>query len=293
MSTPRSSSPPLRASNNVAGSDLQLIWGARTDVGLRRRTNEDALIAEYPVFLVADGMGGHEAGGQASERALAAFRPLVGHGAVTIEQLNQAFREAAREVGAIEARRAAAGTTISGAAVSEHDGQTYWLVVNLGDSRTYRLSAGELEQISVDHSAVQELIDEGKLAPSDAEGHPERHVITKAIGAGSRAEPDYWLIPANDGDRLLVCSDGLSKELGAAEIAQVLLQERSPDAAASRLVHQALLRGGRDNVTVIVVDAHGGLDDDYPTAPAIGEDELEVDTVPRIEAQGGSDDGQV
>ncbi len=273
---------------------IELSWGARTDTGLRRRVNEDALIAEFPLFLVADGMGGHEAGELASERALAAFRPLVGRPTVSIEDLAGAFAEAVTAVAGIGTRAAAAGTTLTGVAVAEHDGAGYWLVLNLGDSRTYRMAAGELEQISVDHSAVQELIDAGRLAAEDAEQHPERHVITKAIGAGSRSEPDYWLLPAHAGDRLLVCSDGLSRELDAGHIARVLTEEVAPQAAATRLVHEALLHGGHDNVTVIVIDAQALPDDDHPTArvPDPEEDGDEAETVPRVKLEGARD-GQV
>lgn len=273
-------------------SGVELSWGSRTDTGLRRRLNEDALIAEFPLFLVADGMGGHEAGEVASERALAAFRPLVGRDAVAIDDLAGAFAEAVRLVAGIDTQAAAAGTTVSGVAVAEHEGASYWLVVNLGDSRTYRLAGGALKQISVDHSAVQELIDAGRLAVEDAEQHPERHVITKAIGAGSKAEPDYWLLPAHVGDRMLVCSDGLSRELDAEQIARVLREEISPQSAAIRLVHEALLHGGHDNVTVIVIDAHSTLDDDHPTARVDDQDGDDADTVPRAEAE-GSGDGQV
>ena len=269
---------------------IQLAWGARTDIGLRREANEDSLIADYPLFLVADGMGGHEAGNVASERALGAFRHLIGRNAVTLDEFTAAFRVAVTEVEQIESQRAA-GTTISGLAVSEHDGASYWLVMNIGDSRTYRLADGILEQISVDHSVVQELIEQGKLDPIDAEHHPERHVITKAVGAGSHTEPDYWLTPASRGDRLLVCSDGLSKELDHQEIALVLLTEPAPEAAAARLVNEALLRGGRDNVSVIVVDALSVAEDDFATIPVTGE-EPEMDTVPRVSRQEGATGGQ-
>lgn len=274
---------------------IQLAWGARTDVGLRRKVNEDTLIAEFPLFLVADGMGGHEAGDVASVRALDAFRHLIGRPTVSLDEVHAAFRAAARDVAGIEAVRAA-GTTISGVAVSEQDGTAYWLVINIGDSRTYRLTGGRLEQISVDHSAVQELLDQGRLRPQDAETHAERHVITKAVGAGSRAEPDYWMLPVRTGDRLLVCSDGLSREVGFESLQDVLSHELTPDAAAVRLVHEALLHGGRDNVTVIVVDAvrvaDAATEDEFPTVPS-GLDEVEVDTVPREEidqSEGGGDD---
>ena len=274
---------------------VELAWGARTDVGLRRKVNEDTLIADFPLFLVADGMGGHEAGDVASERALEAFRHLIGQPTVSLDEVHAAFRNAVRDVAGIEAVRAA-GTTISGVAVSQQGGGSYWLVINIGDSRTYRLSAGRLEQISVDHSAVQELLEQGRLQPQDAETHAGRHVITKAVGAGSRAEPDYWMLPARAGDRLLVCSDGLSREVGFDRLRDVLTEEAAPEAAAVRLVHEALLHGGRDNVTVIVIDAlsvsDDAVDDDYPTVPSVF-DEVEVDTVPRAgidESEGGGDD---
>ncbi len=266
---------------------IELVWGARTDVGRHRKANEDALIAEFPVFLVADGMGGHEAGDVASERALAAFRPLVGRDSVSLEDFSTAFHQAAREVAAIQVQRSA-GTTISGVAVSESGGVSYWLVLNIGDSRTYRLASGRLEQISVDHSVVQELIDEGRLAPAQAESHPERHVITKAVGAGSRAEPDYWLIPATSGDRLLICSDGLSKEVAAEEIGQILAGSGDPQALADRLVQSALEHGGHDNVTVIVVDAvNARVDDEFPTVPNVTA-EPDYETVPRIDTDEGA-----
>ncbi len=276
---------------------IELAWGARSDIGLRRKVNEDTLIADSPLFLVADGMGGHEAGAVASERALRAFRHLVGRPTVTLDELHSAFGDAVRDVAGIEAVRAA-GTTISGVAVSQQGGAAYWLVINIGDSRTYRLSDGRLEQISVDHSAVQELLEQGRLRPQDAERHVERHVITKAVGAGSRAEPDYWLLPAKTGDRLLICSDGLSREVTFELLRDVLSEEVSPDAAAVRLVHEALLHGGRDNVTVIVVDAVSVVDveadDDYPTVPSVL-DEVEIDTVPRpeIDRSEGCGDDQV
>ncbi|MGB7963856.1 MAG: hypothetical protein WCF12_12995, partial [Propionicimonas sp.] len=196
-----------------------------------------------------------------------------------------------RDVAGIASGQAPAGTTISGVAVSEHDGTSYWLVMNIGDSRTYLLADGALEQISVDHSAVQELIDEGRLAAADAERHPERHVITKAVGAGSHAEPDYWLIPAGRGDRLLVCSDGLSKEVSFELIQRVLSEESDPDAAAARLVQEALLHGGRDNVSVIIVDALSVLEGESQTVPS-AIPEADEDTIPRAPTEEGATRGE-
>lgn len=269
----------------------QLTWAARTDVGLRRIVNEDTLIADFPLFLVADGMGGHEAGAVASERALRAFRHLIGRPSVSLEEIDGAFHDAVRDVSTIAADRPA-GTTISGIAVSNQGGAAYWLVINIGDSRTYRMANDVLEQISVDHSAVQELVDQGRISAADAEYHDERHVITKAVGAGSTADPDYWLLPAHVGDRLLVCSDGLSREVGFDLLREVLRSETTPDAAAVRLVHEALLRGGRDNVSVIVIDAVGMGGRGSPAVPG-AEFGLEVDTVPREPSNEGAGRDQI
>lgn len=272
-------------------SIIQLAWGACTDRGLRRQVNEDSFVAEPPVFFVADGMGGHEAGAEASRAALAGFRALAGAESVGVAQVEEAFRDAVSAVRSIETDRTAAGTTLSGAAVTEQGGAPYWLILNIGDSRTYRFARGRLDQVSIDHSAVQDLVDRGQLDAHEAERHPQRNVVTRAVGAGSVGAPDYWLLPASTGDRILICSDGLSKELSSDEIARVLGGEESPQAAAQRLVHEALLHGGRDNVTVVIVDAHGVVDrDDDATAPGGDVDE---DTVPRSSGSEGDRVAQI
>jgi protein phosphatase len=234
---------------------IELAWGAHSDRGRRRALNEDSYLAEPPLFFVADGMGGHTAGDRASAAAIEAFAQLRGRASVGLDDVERAFARAVHEVAGISTGADAAGTTISGVAVTEQNGEAYWLVVNIGDSRTYRLSGGVLEQISVDHSEVQELVERGELSSAEAERHPRRNVITKAVGAGSYDEPDYWFMPVAQGDRIMVCSDGLNKELDAAQLTQVLAEERSAQAAATRLVHEALMHGGRDNITVVVVDA--------------------------------------
>lgn len=262
--------------------ELQLVWGASTDRGLRRAENEDSFVAAAPVFLVADGMGGHASGALASRRALDAFTDLVGRASVAIDDIERAFRDAVVAVHALEGPAAAPGTTLSGAIVCSQNGQDYWLVLNVGDSRTYRRGDAGLQQVSVDHSAVQELIDRGELDAADAERHPHRNVVTRAVGAGSEGTPDYWLLPIEPGDRLLVCSDGLTKEVDQVRIAAALEAEASPQAAATRLVHEALVHGGRDNVTVLVVDAHGAVEDsDEATIPRAVFDDIDEDTHPR------------
>jgi protein phosphatase len=125
----------------------------------------------------------------------------------------------------------------------------------------YRYVDGELSQISVDHSVVQELVDRGVIEPAEAHRHPDRHIITRALGTGPDPQPDYWLLPVGPSDRMLVCTDGLTDELDDTEIAAMLAEADNPQDVAERLVDEAVRRGGRDNVTVLVVDvaaAHTG-----------------------------------
>ena len=273
---------------------VTVVFGSATDAGLRRRVNEDSFIAAPPLFLVADGMGGHRAGDVASATAIEEFAGLVGRESVGVEDVRTALSRARRRIDALAAgETAGAGTTLTGVVIADIDGEGYWLAVNLGDSRTYRLSEGDFEQVSVDHSVVQELIDAGELDPAAAASDRRRNVITRAIGAGSDAEADYWLLPAEAGDRILVCSDGLSGELDREEIHAILLAEADPQAAATRLVHEAMLRGGRDNITAVVVDAtavrsRADRPSDHHTAPTASvADEIDGDTLPRAVATGG------
>lgn len=259
--------------------DVRLEWGACTDRGLRRARNEDAFVAARPVFFVADGMGGHDAGDVASHAALDGFQAMAGRAVAEVAEVEAAFLAAVAAVDAIATGGSAAGTTLAGAALCRQDGVPYWLILNIGDSRVYLLRGGRFDQISVDHSAVQVLVDSGVLDAAQAHRHPQRNVVTRAVGAGSTGVPDFWMLPVETDDRLLVCSDGLSKELDAAGIRRALTEEPAPRAAAERLVHEALLHGGRDNVTVIVVDACDvPVHDDDPTLPGV---EVDDDTVPR------------
>ena len=272
----------------MTAGPVTLAWGAATAFGLRRSLNEDSHLAAPPLFLVADGMGGHQAGEVASATVIEEFARLVGRPSLTVDDVQSSVAEARRRVDALpEGGGAGAGTTLAGVVVADIDGDGYWLAVNLGDSRTYRLSEGVLEQVSVDHSVVQELVDAGELDAAAAAVDSRRNVITRALGAGSDSEPDYWLLPAEEGDRLLICSDGLPTELDDARIDLILRSEQHPQTAADRLVREAVAAGGRDNVTVLVVDA---LDvrarerrDATATIPVaeFGEDG-EEDTLPRV-----------
>ncbi|MEQ6903818.1 protein phosphatase 2C domain-containing protein [Nocardioides sp. YIM 152588] len=255
---------------------LRLAFGAATDAGPVRETNEDAHVAAPPLFAVADGMGGHDAGDVASRIAVEELARLAGDdrahraggGGLDAEAgtalLDGAFATVRRRIAELEAgRRAAgdgeftAGTTASVALGLAGRGGPRWLVANVGDSRTYRLHRGGLDQVTVDHSLVQELVDAGSISPEEAAAHPARHVITRALGAGSEGAADYFLLPMVGGERLLLCSDGVSGPLGAAGIEELLRAGGGPRAAADALVQAALAAGGRDNATALVVDVVG------------------------------------
>src|SRR5918994_1838680 len=256
---PDSTTPPQHAEHG-----LQLSCGYGTDRGLRRELNEDSFIASDPVFAVADGMGGHEAGEVASGmcvRVLAQMPQLAtGERTATASVVQQYLDVADDSIRTATGSRA--GTTLTGVVVVEQMGIPYWLVMNIGDSRTYRLSQGRLSQVSVDHSEVQELVDTGEITAEQAAVHPRRHVVTRALGAGDESEADYWLLPIEEGDRIMVCSDGLNGELTDEEMLDVLSTAADPQEAVDLLIQAALRRGGRDNVTVIVVDARNVITHD-------------------------------
>lgn len=261
-------------------STRRISFGVASAPG-RRALNEDAVIAEPPVFVVADGMGGHEAGEVASAIAVRAFATLAGCPDVTAADLTACLRAAAEEVRAIEtAPGLGAGTTVTGACLTEEDDQAYWIVFNLGDSRTYRLADGTLEQISVDHSEVQELIDAGQLTREHASRYQRRHVITRALGAEADMDADFWILPVGRHDRMLLCSDGLTGEISDAAITRILLEHATPQVAADVLVHAALQAGGRDNVTVLVVDTVGDDDGESETLPRAEDAAADADTLP-------------
>lgn len=270
---------------------MRTSWGSATDRGLVRRINEDALLAYPPVFLVADGMGGHSAGDVASRLAVEEFAQLAGRPSAEPDEIHACFGRTARRLRNVVDAGRTAGTTVAGVAVAAYDGAEYWLVFNIGDSRVYRLADGALEQISVDHSVVQDLIDAGEIDEAQATVHPERHVITRAIATDAEPAPDYWLIPAGPSDRLLVCTDGLTIELSNERLAQVLATVADPQLAAERLVSEAVAAGGADNISAVVVDvatmlptigAESELTNPSPARPpAVWVDEIDGATVPR------------
>lgn len=242
---------------------MDVKFGAATDQGRVRTHNEDSYLTAPPVFVVADGMGGHSRGEAASRAVVDAFSNVATQRWVTTDDVIGCVERAAKSVQALQGELKAPGSTVSGVALSQQAGVPCWLIFNIGDSRTYLVRDDALTQISVDHSAARD--------PKNP--HAPRNVITRALGAGlkQRAVADQWLIPAAVGDRLLVCSDGLTGELSDQLIAATLIDRPDPQQAARTLVDSALQAGGHDNVTAVVVvcsDLEGaqgvalGLDDD-------------------------------
>jgi protein phosphatase len=153
-------------------------------------------------------------------------------------------------------------------------GSSHWAVFNVGDSRVYHYVHGELHQVSVDHSEVQELISAGYITPQQAKTHPERNVVTRSLGTDPAPVPDIWVFPPIAGERFLICSDGLSRELEDTEIETILHREPVAQEAATALVTRAVEAGGRDNITVVVIDFAGSLTDGLAH-------EIDEDTAPR------------
>jgi serine/threonine protein phosphatase PrpC len=238
---------------------MRLVFAAATDVGRMRMNTEDSYLSSKPVAAVADGMGGHSAGEVASAIAIEELAALGRRGPWANEtdatdDLKQAILRAnrrIREMAASDRKLNGMGTTL--VALLEDGDMVH--VANVGDSRGYLLRQGELSQVTVDHSLVQELVDDGRLSPEDAERHPQRSVITRALGIDPEVEFDLFTYKLLVGDRLLLCSDGLSDVVEPAQIRKVLLRVRSAQRAARELVTVANDQGGPDNITVIVVDA--------------------------------------
>lgn len=253
---------------------VEVHHGAASDVGLVREVNEDAFLVAPPVFVVADGMGGHDRGDIASRIVVEEFgrlaptdraSPRTSYDADTgIEAVSGALQASEERIAAYDAAQLAtgatsfsAGTTAVAALLVERDGSPGWLLANVGDSRAYRFSDGALEQVSVDHSVVQELIDAGRISVGDAAQHPERHVVTRALGGSAVSSPDWFLLPLVSAERLLLCSDGVSGMIDDATIATILARSEDPRDAADLVVATAVEAGGPDNATAVVVDVVG------------------------------------
>jgi protein phosphatase len=259
---------------------------ALTDAGRRRRRNEDAYVCEPPLFAVADGMGGAQAGEIASRLAATVLRGAKpGDPAELIQEANRQIYERASEDEAVSGM----GTTMTVAVVQ--DGTIR--IGHVGDSRAYLIREGRLEQLTEDHSLVAELVRSGKLSPEEAEVHPQRSVITRALGTEPEVDVDAFSVPAQAGDVFMLCSDGLTSMVPDGRILEVVGRQRADlKATAKALVDAANRGGGEDNITVVLFEiAQDG--ERTATMPAVdatdrdGADETtlsELDAVPTVEA---------
>ena len=263
---------------------VELTWGVATHVGLRAE-NQDRCLAEPPIFAVADGMGGHAAGAEASSIATACLAAVAGGEAVEVETVRAALRRAddlVRRLATSDGANGGAGTTVAGLAVLANGGAPYWAAFHIGDSRVYRWSAGAWERISTDHSVVQELLDDGAISAAEALNHPQRHVITRAIGVGAPVEADFTVLPVAPGDRLLLCSDGLTGGLPESRIEELMAGGSDAAATAEALVGTAVSSGASDNVSAVVVHVHGVA----PGPDGLLTEDMEEITIPRAPSAG-------
>jgi PPM family protein phosphatase len=263
--------------------------GSASDVGRVRAVNEDMAFDTSPLYGVADGMGGHVGGDIAARTAVdalrAAFRerPTVEGLIAAVQQANTAVWEKGRA----EPDLRGMGTTLTAAALIEAKGGEgdRLVLVNVGDSRAYRLRKGTLEQLTVDHSVAEELAARGELTPEEAATHPHRHILTRVLGVAPAVDVDAWELSPQVGDRYMICSDGFSNEVGPDLMTRILESVPEPDRAALELVSAANEEGGNDNITVVILDVEE-LDpkEQDPLADAsdaaAGNDELDAPPVP-------------
>jgi serine/threonine protein phosphatase PrpC len=267
-------------------------YTAATDPGRKRRRNEDAYVVKPPLFAVADGMGGPRAGEVASGLAAAAVKAseAAGGGEEQVITLIQSANRSVYERSSEDASVSGMGTTMTVAVV---DGRGV-SIGHVGDSRAYLARGGTLEQLTEDHSLVSELVRAGKLSPEEAENHPQRSVITRALGTDPDVDVDAFTVDPEEGDIFLICSDGLTTMVGDETIAQVLDAHRGNlDRAAKELIRLANKAGGEDNITVVAFELSDApeesvvLEETRPM-PAVSEPDIEdtlteADRVPAID----------
>jgi protein phosphatase len=263
---------------------------AKTDTGRQRRENEDSALAQAPVFVVADGMGGAQAGEVASRIAVEAFAQGLPTSGTPEQRLVARVQEANRrifDVSRSERERAGMGTTLTAAYLDDSN----LTIAHVGDSRAYLLREGSLQRLTQDHSLVDELVRRGKLTEEQAAEHPQRSIITRALGPEAEVEVDTWTYPVRAGDVLMLCSDGLTSMVPEDRVEEILASSDSLKTAAQALIDEANAAGGRDNITVVlfrIEEVEGAKDGvvDQPTmvdAPAVA-----AQTEPPVRDQGSA-----
>ena len=242
-----------------------------TDVGCVRSANQDRAVVEPRFCAVADGMGGHQGGEVAAQIAVETLRRTLGGSQPSGDLLRDAVREAnqavwERSLGDDHLR--GMGTTLTVLALVGEDGHEHLALANVGDSRAYLWRTGALSQVTADHSLVQDLVRAGRITESQAAEHPGRHILTRALGVDSNVDVDMWNFQPMDGDRFLLCSDGLVNEVDDDQIARILLEYPQAEDAAGALVDTAKVNGGNDNITVVIVDVEGSASAPSPAVEA-------------------------
>jgi len=231
---------------------MKLAAGARSDIGRLRKRNEDAYLLKDGLFVVADGMGGHRGGDVASNLALETIESATSP-KFTLQELVDEIKNANHAVlerGESDRDLRGMGTTIT--AVMVEDSKAH--VAHVGDSRAYLLRGGTLQQLTEDHTLVQRMVREGRLSEDEAARHPQRSVLTRALGVDEEIPVDELTLDVHPGDRVLVCTDGLTSMVDRNRIQKILEREKDPQIAADKLIDAANKAGGDDNITVIVLD---------------------------------------
>jgi PPM family protein phosphatase len=259
-----------------------------TDPGRRRRRNEDAYVAVPPLFAIADGMGGAQAGEVASGLAAAVLEEATGdeRGEQRVASLIQEANRRVFQRSSEDSATSGMGTTMTVALLDNTDGTIAF--GHVGDSRAYRVRGGELEQLTDDHSLVGELVRSGRLSPEEAETHPQRSVITRALGTEPDVDVDTFTVEAEQGDIYLLCSDGLTDMISPRDILAAVDTSKDLDDAARALVSAANAGGGEDNITVVLfqIDSsdNGGDLGETARIPAAVEPEDDEDTLSPLDA---------
>jgi len=256
---------------------MRIAVGWRTDIGRARERNEDAFLVREPLFVVADGMGGHPHGDVASRIAVQTLEDVAGRPADGAKELTDGIRRANRRIleeGASDRSLRGMGTTVT--AILADASKAH--LAHVGDSRAYLLRDGALQQLSEDHTLVQRMVREGKLSAAEASRHPQRNVLTRVLGVEEPLDVDVLTLDLHPGDRLLLCSDGLTNMVAERDLQEILEREPDPQGAADALVEGANRGGGDDNITVIVLDVR---DDGAPSPPPTVASSVEPSTTAR------------
>ena len=232
---------------------MKIEVGSATDIGRVRERNEDSVLVSPPLYVVADGMGGHRGGQVASQVALEAMEGLATEGRGSLADHVHRANRAVWDRSVEDERLSGMGTTLTAAQI---DGASA-LIAHVGDSRAYLLRDGSLQQLTTDHTLVARMVKSGEITEAEAEVHPHKNVLTRALGTDEEVEVDEDSIALVDGDRLLLCSDGLTGMVTEDQIQAILENSDQPQQAADRLVKAANRAGGVDNITVVVLDAIG------------------------------------